>query len=106
MKELIILNCIPKDHYITRQELSHITGFSDRLVRASIEQCRKQGYHIVSSDHQKGYKLAESEQEINKLLTVYKSRIKTEIQTLIALSDEAEVIDWLMDTVNRTEYTC
>jgi len=106
MKELVLLQHMQLDKRTTWQELCSKTGFTHRMVQKCIETLRKQGVHISSSDSELGYKYASNEKEINDITNVYKSRIRTHINTLIAQSSEDDVIAWLLDDViNKTKYT-
>jgi biotin operon repressor len=101
-----ILELIPTDRYITRIELQRLTGMKDRTIRKEIENLRNKGVFIISSDHHKGYKISSGTTEDNKLLAVYKSRVRTEFNTLKALMGEDAAIEWIMDrVVNNTLYT-
>lgn len=56
----MIVDFIPNDRFISREELVRITGFSDRHVRTLIENARRAGHRIVSNTHAGGYKIAET----------------------------------------------
>lgn len=106
MSKKLMAGLIPYEGYITRDELVKETGLSDRWVRRYIEELRKEGYRITTSDHKKGYKYASNDKEVDELLIVFKSRIRTELETLSALMGEEEAISWIMDDViNKTTYT-
>lgn len=49
---------IPRDRFISREELVDLTGLSDRTVREKIEQARRRGCMIVSNTREGGYKIA------------------------------------------------
>ena len=60
-----IYGMIPKDRYITRQELCHLTGWDDRTVRREINELRKHPETvIISSSHKKGYKRPANVEEL------------------------------------------
>lgn len=99
-----ILNMIPDDRYISRQQLVSLAQISDRAVRKAIEELRKEGYYITCSDTKVGYKMANNDQERKQLETVYKSRIRSELDTLVALTSEDDAYTWLMD-ITKHKYT-
>ena len=53
-----IIDLIPFDHYVTRDELVQMTGFSDRAIREEIQRLRSDSPEtlIISSSKSKGYK--------------------------------------------------
>lgn len=74
-----IYNLIPSDTWITRQELVHKSGMSDRRVRMEINELRKHPETvIVSSSHGKGYKRPENRQELEICLAESISRVRDE----------------------------
>lgn len=74
-----IYQLIPRDRYITREELVHMTGFSDRKVREVINELRKRPETvIVSNSRSKGYKRPSSIEELKACLYESKSRVKDE----------------------------
>ena len=81
-----IYDFIPKDRYITREELVSITGMSDRKVRDEINALRKDPKTvIVSSSQGKGYKIPSSVNELTLCLNESKSRVKDEVEKQRAL---------------------
>lgn len=81
-----IYDLIPKDRYITRQELAHKTGYSDRKIRDAINVLRKNpATIIVSSSHGKGYKRPSSVNELELCLWESKSRVNDELEKQDAL---------------------
>ena len=54
-----IYSLIPKDRYVTREELVHMTGLSDRKIREEINALRKKPETlIISSSKQRGIQAA------------------------------------------------
>jgi len=76
-----IYEYIPRDKFITREELVRISGFSDREVRREINELRKSPETvIISSSHRKGYKRPSCIEEIELCLNESKSRVRDEIE--------------------------
>ena len=74
-----IYNLIPKDHYVTREELVRMTGLSDRKVRDEINALRKKPETlIISSSKQRGYKRPATVDELVTCLNESRSRVKEE----------------------------
>ena len=81
-----IYDLIPRDRYITREELVRMTGLSDRAVRDEINRLRKNPETmIISSSHGKGYKRPASVDEIDQCIWDCKSRINEEHKKVDAL---------------------
>ena len=76
-----IYDYIPKDRYITREELVRRSGMSDRSVRMEINELRKHpDTIIVSSSHGKGYKRPSCVEELEMCLNESKSRVRDELE--------------------------
>ena len=74
-----LYSLIPKDRYITREELCRLTGWSDRKVRYEINLLRKNPHTvIISSSHGKGYKKPANAEELKLCILECRSRIKEE----------------------------
>lgn len=58
----------------TRQDLCLITGQEDRVNRYAIERLRNQGIVIVSSSKGKGYRLAQTAEEVKSFVNDMESR--------------------------------
>lgn len=99
-----VLSCILMNDVVTRTQLENLTGYNDRINRKTIENLRKKGNHIAHIQG-KGYKIAYTDKEKSILFNSYAARIKSEIETLIALSDEVQVTEMVYDFINRTNYT-
>lgn len=69
----------------TRQELSTITDLPDRSIRNMIREARRQGVPIMALPNG-GYKLAQTSEEKQKLLHMYRGRAMDELCTYSALS--------------------
>ena len=69
----------------TRQELSNITNQPDRAIRNMIREARRQGVPIMALPNG-GYKLAQTSEEKQKLLHMYRGRAMDELCTYSALS--------------------
>jgi len=79
----MIYNMIPKDRYITREELVRMTGKSDRMIRREINELRKNPDTVViSSSHGKGYKRPQTIEEIKLYMFECQSRINDEMETV------------------------
>jgi len=75
-----IIDLIPFDHYITRDELVSATGLTDRAVRKAISALRKKSPEtvIISSSDCKGYKRPSTYAEIEKCLNESKKKVREE----------------------------
>ena len=74
-----VYDFIPRNRYITRDELVRITGISDRAIRREINELRKHPETvIISSSHGKGYKKPESIEELEMSLNESISRSNDE----------------------------
>lgn len=72
---------IPRDRWVTRDELVRMTGMSDRAVRMEINELRKRPETvIISSSSRKGYKRPESIQELQLCYNESRSRVIDEIE--------------------------
>ena len=69
----------------TRQELSILTDMPDRAIRNMIREARRQGVPIMALPNG-GYKLAQTDEEKQKLLHMYRGRAMDELCTYSALS--------------------
>ncbi len=84
---------IPRDRYITREELVVMTGLSDRAVRMEINELRKRPETvIISSSSKKGYKRPESEEELKMCLNESRSRVMDEIEKQKVLMEAMKVL--------------
>ena len=82
-----IYHLIPRDNWITRDELVRRSGMSDRRIRMEINELRKNPETIiVSSSHGKGYKRPSSVEELQMCLNESKSRVKDELEKQIVLA--------------------
>lgn len=85
----MIYNIIPKDRYITRDELVHRTGQCDRAIRRELSELGKDPDTVViSSSHGKGYKLPASKEELIACRNEYRSR-EQEMHERVQVLDEA-----------------
>lgn len=76
-----IIDFIPYDHYVSRQELVDKTGLPDREVRRRINLLRKNPETVViSSSHNKGYKRPRTYAEIERCLNESIARMNEEIE--------------------------
>ena len=81
-----VYHLIPRDRYITRDELVRLMGLSDRAVRQAINELRKNPETmIISSSHGKGYKRPASVDEIDQCIWECRSRINEEQEKVDAL---------------------
>lgn len=82
------LRMIPGITY-TRKNLEALTGMPDRENRRMIREQRRQGVPIVMKDG--GYKLAETEEEKQALLAMYRKRALDELGTYRRLEKAMQV---------------
>ena len=83
------LRMIPGITY-TRQNLEALTGMPDRANRRMIREQRRQGVPIVALKDG-GYKLAETEEEKQALLAMYRKRAFDELGTYRRLAKSMQV---------------
>lgn len=69
----------------TRKELTLLTDMPDRSIRNMIREARRQGVPIMALPNG-GYKLAQTSEEKQKLLHMYRGRAMDELTTYSALS--------------------
>ncbi len=69
----------------TRSELSMLLDLPDRSIRNMIREARRQGVPIMALPNG-GYKLAQTNEEKQKLLHMYRGRAMDELCTYSALS--------------------
>jgi len=75
-----IIDLIPFDHYVTREELASATGLKDRAVRSAIQKLRKESPEtvIISSSDHRGYKRPSSYKEIEQCLNESRKKVREE----------------------------
>ena len=94
MSIIDIYRFIPKDRYITRDELVRMTGYSDRMIRREINELRKRPETvIVSSSHGKGYKRPSCKEELQMCLNESKSRVREELEKQRVLEQALKIIE-------------
>ena len=71
-----VVNLIPDAGSITRAELVHQTGFSDRWVRSYIQQARQNGEVIIATSDRKGYRRPQSAEDLKHYIAEGNSRIR------------------------------
>lgn len=72
---------IPKDRFVSREELVRLTGLNDREVRREINALRKKPETVViSSSHGKGYKRPADIEELKLCILECRSRINDEME--------------------------
>jgi len=84
----IMIKNATKKTPVTREELSMLSGVSDRMVRNMIQELRDEGCWFAH--YNKGYFHATSEEDRNMLINDYISRIKHMSMTVKALESGAE----------------
>ncbi len=90
---MALYDYIPRDRYITRDELVRMTGMSDRSVRMEINELRKRPETvIISSSSKKGYKRPQSVEELRMCLNESRSRVMDEIEKQKVLMDAMKVM--------------
>ena len=91
-----IIDLIPFDHYVTRDELASATGLKDRAVRSAIQKLRKESPEtvIISSSEHKGYKRPSSYSEIEACLNESRKKVREEFakqrQLMILLKNKEQ----------------
>lgn len=82
-----IIDLIPFDRYITRQELRNATGMKDRQIRREIQIARSSSPEniIISSSGNKGYKRPRTREELEKCRNESIARIKAEKKKIEAI---------------------
>ena len=83
------LRMIPGITY-TRENLETLTGMPDRANRRMIREQRRQGVPIVALKDG-GYKLAETEEEKQALLAMYRKRALDELDTYSRLAKSMQL---------------
>lgn len=79
-----IIDLIPFDHYVTREELSAATGMNDRAVRDEIHRLRTESPEtlIISSSGHKGYKRPSSYAELIACRNESTKRLQAELKKI------------------------
>lgn len=82
-----IIDLIPFDRYITRQELRNATGMKDRQIRREIQIARSSSPEniIISSSGNRGYKRPKNRDELIKCRNESIARIKAEKKKIEAI---------------------
>ena len=83
--DTLIANLFDDGSVWTRQELALLTDMPDRAIRNMIREARRQGVPIMALPNG-GYKLAQTNEEKQKLLHMYRGRAMDELITYSALS--------------------
>ena len=88
-----VISHIPqgRENRITREQLSQLTGRNGRLVQKAIEEARGRGVPVISSSHNKGYYIAETQAEIDTMLREIWSRIRSLLKTYWTLKRRLRV---------------
>ena len=90
---MALYDYIPRDRYITRDELVRMTGMSDRSVRKEINELRKRPETvIISSSSKNGYKRPQNVEELRMCLNESRSRVMDEIEKQKVLMDAMKVM--------------
>lgn len=82
-EETKILSYLSTDKYITSTEISRLTGYSTINIRKLINSMRTNSIPIIASN--KGYKLTESSEEIQKEIDSLLTRISAMYRSLKGL---------------------
>lgn len=82
-----IIDFIPFDHYVTRQELVSKTGYSDRSIRDEIHRLRTESPEtlIISDSRHRGYKRPSTYDELSACRAESVSRMKAELKKIEAI---------------------
>lgn len=89
----------------TRQNLEALTGMPDRANRRMIREQRRQGVPIVALKDG-GYKLAETEEEKQSLLAMYRKRALDELGTYRRLAKAMQVDGQMEMGGGDEDWTC
>ena len=87
-----------------RQELSEILGVPDRTVRNIIRRARRDGLPIMALPDG-GYKIAQTNEEKQKLLRMYRGRAMDELRTYSALKKSLQ-LDGQISVADFTSTLC
>lgn len=87
MKELILseIKKATATNRVSREELVKITGRTDRSVRRTIDELRKEGEPIFSDPYSKGYYYSTDMKDYLKFRAIIESKRKEENQQLFAI---------------------
>ena len=91
-----IIDLIPFDHYVTREELVSATGLNDRQVRRALQKLRRESPEtvIISSCSQRGYKRPSTYREIERCLDESRKKVREEFakqrQLMILLKNKEQ----------------
>lgn len=90
---------------LTREELVLLTDLPDRTIRKMIREARRQGLPIMALPNG-GYKLAQTQEEKQKLLHMYRGRAMDELCTYSALSKTMQLdgqlsVEDMLEEVNN-----
>lgn len=76
MEQKKLITDLMRERFVTKAELTEITGLGDRQVRKLIQKM-KLSYPIISTSKAKGYKIATSENDLNWVLnSIHDNRSK------------------------------
>lgn len=92
----------------TREDLAQIFQVPDRSIRNMIRAARRQGLPIMALPDG-GYKLAQTQEEKQKLLHMYRGRAMDELCTYSALSKTMQLdgqlsVEDMLQEVNNAHY--
>jgi hypothetical protein len=98
-----VLNLLPKDKKITKEELHNLTGLSDRAIRKEIEEISML-FGVLTNSQEKGVRLVNMEvdsveaidkeiEEINHSISEHKKRAKIIIKKCRALIADKKVLE-------------
>ena len=92
----------------TRAELVMLLDLPDRSIRNMIRDARRQGVPIMALPNG-GYKLAQTQEEKQKLLHMYRGRAMDELCTYSALSKTMQLdgqlsVEDMLQEVNNAHY--
>ena len=92
----------------TRSELVMLLDLPDRSIRNMIREARRQGVPIMALPNG-GYKLAQTQEEKQKLLHMYRGRAMDELSTYSALSKTMQLdgqlsVEDMLQEVNNAHY--
>ena len=90
MSILEIITEHDKANPISRRELTDLFGMTDRNVRKNIEELRKKGHRICATSCDKGYYLAQTDEQFRRFLADYTSKAWSIIRTARAMEKGVE----------------
>ena len=74
---------------VTRERLSGLSGLDDRTMRDEIKRLREKGVLICNDGDGGGYYIADTDEEIGRVIAAYTKRTRTMERTLLRMKKNA-----------------